>query len=231
MAANNRQRTNDAFLFPDFPIDDLVIRPPSHVVEGIFGIPDIEGSREPFINLTPNRGEWLRVCFDVDVDHVSTLKDSNGVPRAFKLTFHVEAEQEEFMRKVNKRFHKLFLESLQGRGQPIPKVEWRPILTEKEGMAPYFSAKVNLRETAIKIYDSTAEQKLRVFHRAGGPGTGWDVVKDFRFCNARAKLVCAPARVWLKEGKAGVAFEASLLVVEETRPRPAVNDCFGENDL
>ena len=94
MAANNRQRTNDAFLFPDFPIDDFVIRPPSLVVEGIFGIPDIEGSREPFINLTPNRGEWLRVCFDVDVDHVSTLKDSNGVPRAFKLTFHVEAEQE-----------------------------------------------------------------------------------------------------------------------------------------
>ena len=64
------------------------------------------------------------------------------------------------MRKVNKRFHKLFLESLQGRGQPIPKVEWRPILTEKEGMAPYFSAKVSVRETAIKIYDSTAEQNL-----------------------------------------------------------------------
>ena len=51
------------------------------------------------------------------------------------------------MRKVNKRFHELFLESLQGRGQPIPKVERRPILAEKEGMAPYFSAKVNLRET------------------------------------------------------------------------------------
>ena len=128
------------------------------------------------------------------------------------------------MHKVNKRFHKLFLVNLHGRGHPIPKVEWRPILTEKEGMAPYFSAKVNLRETAIKIYDATAEQKMRV-------GTGWDFVKDFRFCNARAKLVCAPARVWLKEGKAGVAFEASLLVVEETRQRPAVNDCFGENDL
>ena len=78
MAANNGQRKT--FLFPDFPIDDLVIKPPSHVVEGIFGIPDIEGSREPFINLTPNRGEWLRVWFDVDVDHVSTLKDSNGAP-------------------------------------------------------------------------------------------------------------------------------------------------------
>ena len=67
MAANNRQRTNDASLFPDFPIDDLVIRPPSHVVEGIFGIPDIEGPREPSINLTQNRGEWLRVLFEVDV--------------------------------------------------------------------------------------------------------------------------------------------------------------------
>ena len=88
------------------------------------------------------------------------------------------------MRKVNKRFHKLFLESLQGRGQPIPKVEWRPILTEKEGMAPYFSAKVNLRETAIKIYDSTATQKMRV-------GVGWDFVKDVRFFMPGPSL-CAP---------------------------------------
>ena len=224
MAASNRQRMSEAFLFPDFPIDDLVIRPPSHVVEGIFGIPAIEGLCEPFINITPNTGELLRVCFDVDVDHVSTLKDSNSVPRAFKLTFHVEAEQEAFLHKVNKQFHKLFLENLQDRGRPIPKVEWRSILTEKEGMAPYFSAKVNMRETAIKIYDPTAEQKMRV-------GTGWDFVKDLRFCNARAKLVCVPARVWQTEGKAGVAFEASLLVVEEARQRPAVNDCFGEDDL
>ena len=62
-------------------------------------------------------------------------------------------------------------------------------------------------------------------------GMGWDFVKGSRCCYVRAKLVRAPARVWHKEGKAGVAFEASLPVVEETRQRPAVNDCFGENDL
>ena len=44
-------------------------------------------------------------------------------------------------------------------------------------------------------------------------------------------LCVCPGQVWHKEGKGGVAFEAPLLVVEETRQRPAVNDCFGENDL
>ena len=82
-------RTTDAFIYQDFPVDDLEIRPPSHVIEYLFGIPDIKGLREPFINLTPNKGEWLRTWFDIDVDHISTLKDNNGVPRAFKLVVGV----------------------------------------------------------------------------------------------------------------------------------------------
>ena len=43
----------------------------------------------PFICLTPTAGEWLRVCFDVDTNHVSTLKDDKGVPVAFKLVIDV----------------------------------------------------------------------------------------------------------------------------------------------
>ena len=87
-------RTTEAFYFKDFPVDDLEIRPPSHVVESLFGIPALKGVREPFINLSPNKGEWLRTCFDIEVDHISTLKDGNGVPRAFKLVVDVEGDQE-----------------------------------------------------------------------------------------------------------------------------------------
>ena len=80
------------------------------------------------------KGEWLRTCFDIEVDHISTLKDANGVPRAFKLVVDVEGDQETFMEKLNKQFHRIFLESLQERGGSIPKVEWHPILMEKKGV-------------------------------------------------------------------------------------------------
>ena len=148
MASNKAARESEAFLFSDFPIDDLVIKPPSHVVPGLFGIPDIQGLRQAFINLSPNKGEWLRVCFDVDVDHISTLKDSTGAPRAFKLVVDVAGEQEAFMNELSKNLHKLFLEELHRRGEPIPKVEWHPVVMEKKGMASSFSVKVNLREHA-----------------------------------------------------------------------------------
>ena len=139
MAANKTPRATEACLFQGLPVDDLEIRPPSHVLESLFGIPGVKGVREPFINRTPNKGEWLRTCFDIEVDHISTLKDSNGVPRAFKLVVDVEGDQEICMNKINKQFHKLFLESLQERGGSIPKVEWHPILMEKKVYASSLS--------------------------------------------------------------------------------------------
>ena len=92
--------TTEAFHFKDFPVDDLEIRPPSHVVESLFGIPGLRGLREPFINLPPHKGEWLRTGFDIDVDHISTLKDGNGVPRAFKLVVDVAGDQAIFMKQI-----------------------------------------------------------------------------------------------------------------------------------
>ena len=47
----------------------------------------------------------------------------------------------------------------------------------------------------------------------------------------RQNLRLPPVRIWHKEGKAGVALQASLLVVDESNQRPALSDCFGENDL
>ena len=76
----------------------------------------------------------------------------------------------------------------------------------------------------LKIQNSNADEKLRT-------GKGWDFIKDVRFANAKAKLAFAPVRIWHKEGKAGVALQASLLVVDESDQRPAWSDCFGENDL
>ena len=76
----------------------------------------------------------------------------------------------------------------------------------------------------LKIYNSNADEKLRT-------GKGWDFIKDVRFANAMAKLAFAPVRIWHKEGKAGVALQASLLVVDESDKRPALRACFGEDDL
>ena len=91
-------------------------------------------------------------------------------------------------------------------------------------MGSSFSVKVNLRETMLKLYNSTADRKLC-------NGKGWDFIKDVRFGDAKAKLAFAPIRIWHKEGKAGVALQASLLVAEETEQRPVLSDCFGEDDL
>ena len=76
----------------------------------------------------------------------------------------------------------------------------------------------------LKIYKSNAEETLRT-------GKGWDFIKYVRFANAKAKLAFAPVRIWHKEGKAGVALQASLLLVGESDRRPALSDCFGEDDL
>ena len=77
--------------------------------------------------------------FDIEVDHISTLKDGNGVPRAFKLVVDVEGDQDICVNKINKQFHKLFLESLEERGGPVPKVEWHPMPMGKRGVASPFS--------------------------------------------------------------------------------------------
>ena len=64
------------------------------VTKSVFSIPELKDTpRMPFVNLTPTAGEWLRVCFDVDIDHAPTLKDDKGVPVAFKLV----------MQKLDKR--------------------------------------------------------------------------------------------------------------------------------
>ena len=76
----------------------------------------------------------------------------------------------------------------------------------------------------LKICNSNADEKLRT-------GKGWDFITDARFANGKATLAFAPVRIWHKEGKAGVALQASLLVVDESDQRPALSDCFGEDDL
>jgi hypothetical protein len=78
---------------------------------------------------------------------------------------------------------------------------------EKAEHASSFSIKVSIRSTCIKIYDGT---KLT-------DGKGWEFVKDFPFQNAKTKVAFAPVRVWEKDGKAGVALEATMLVLQESR--------------
>ena len=183
----------------------MEIWPPNHVVESLIGIPGLKGLREPFINLSPNKGEWLRTCFDIEVDHISTLKDGNGVPRAFKLVVDVEGDQEIFMNKLNKQFHRVFLENLQERGGPIPKVEWHPVLMEKREVASSFSVKVNLRETMLKIYNSNADEKLRT-------GKGWDFIKGSDLQMPRQNLRLFPSGFGIKKERQEWLFKFCCLL-------------------
>ena len=167
----------------------------------------------PFVCLTPTAGEWLRVCFDVDTNHASTLKDDKGVPVAFKLVIDVKDKQEEFMLKLDKRLREL--------SALDAKIDWLPILMEKAEHASSFSIKVSMRNTCIKIFDG---KDLR-------DGKGWEFVKDLSFQNANAKVAFAPVRVWEKDGKAGVALEATLLVIQEGEIRTKMADCFSVDRL
>ena len=73
-----------------------------------------------------------------------------------------------------------------------------------------------MRNTCIKIYDGTKPTD----------GKGWEFVKDFPFRNDKAKTVFAPVRVWEKDQKAGVALEATMLVLQEGEIRTKMQDCF-----
>ena len=81
--------------------------------------------------------------------------------------------------------------------------------------------KVSMRNTCITIYDG---KELR-------GGRGWEFVKDLSFQNARAKVAFAPVRVWEKDGKAGVALEATELVIQEGEIRTKMADCFSLDKL
>ena len=167
----------------------------------------------PFINLTPTAGEWLRVCFDVDTNHASTLKDDKGVPVAFKLVIDVKDKQEEFMLKLDKRLRELSALDV--------KIDWLPILMEKAEHASSFSIKASMRNTRIKIYDGKEPRD----------GKGWEFVKDVHFQNTKTKVAFAPVRVWEKDGKAGVALEATMLVLQEGSVRTKMADCFSLDTL
>ena len=78
-----------------------------------------------------------------------------------------------------------------------------------------------MRNTCIKIYDG---KDLRV-------GKKWEFVKDLSFQSANAKLAFAPVSVWEKDGKAGVALEATELVIQEGEIRTKMADCFSVDKL
>ena len=96
MATDKKPRVSEAYSFQEFPLKKLGLKKPEFVTKSVFSIPELKDNvRMPFINLTPTAGEWLRVCFDVDTNHASTLKDDKGVPVAFKLVIDVKDKQEE----------------------------------------------------------------------------------------------------------------------------------------
>ena len=185
MAADKRPRIFEAYAFQDLPIEKLTLKKPNLVTKSVFYIPELKDSvrTAPFVNLTPTKGQWLRVCFDVDPDHVSTLTDDKGIPQCFKLIFDVDGEQEMFMNDLDKKLRELFA--------PKEGVDWFPLLLERAEHASSFGLKVSTRNTCIKIHDGT---KLI-------EGKGWDFIKDFPFQNAKAKVAFAPARVWEKMGR------------------------------
>ena len=214
MATDKKPRVSEAYSFQEFPLKKLGLKKPEFVTKSVFSIPELKDTpRMPFVCLTPTAGEWLRVCFDVDTNHASTLKDDKGVPVAFKLVIDVKDKQEEFMLKLDKRLREL--------SALDTKIDWLPILMEKAEHASSFSIKVSMRNTCIKIYDG---KDLR-------DGKGWEFVKDLSFQNARAKVAFAPVRVWEKDGKAGVALEATELVIQEGEIRTKMADCFTVDKL
>ena len=214
MATDKKVRVSEAYPYQEFPLKKLSLRKPDMVMRSLFSIPEIKDTtRRPFVNLTPTSGEWLRVCFDVEVEHASTLKDDKGVPVAFKLIFDALDKQEEFLQKMDKRFRELHA--------PKDGVDWYPILLEKAQHASSFSVRVSIKNTCIKIYDG------KTLH----DGKGWEFIKDFCFQNAKAKVACVPARDWEKDAKAGVALEATMLVLQEGEVRTKMADCFSVDKL
>ena len=109
------------------------------------------------------------------------------------------------MNKLNKQFHRVFLESLQERGGSIPKVEWHPILMEKRGYASSFSVKVNLRETMLKIYNSNADEKLRT-------GRGWDLSKMPDLLMPKQNLRLPPSGFGIKKERQEWLFKLRCLL-------------------
>ena len=122
-------------------------------------------------------------------------------------------KQEEFMLELDERLRGLF--------DPDVEIGWLPILLQKAEHVSSFAIKVSMRNTCMKIYNG---KELR-------DGKGWEFVKDPSFQNARAKVAFALVRVWVKDGKAGVALEATELVIQEGETHPKMTHCFSLDKL
>ncbi len=57
--------------------------------------------------------------------------------------------------------------------------------------------------------------RVELLNKSEHAGRSWEFIKDFPFQNAKAKVAFAPVRVWEKDGTAGVALEATMLVLQE----------------
>ena len=62
-------------------------------------------------------------------------------------------------------------------------------------------------------------------------GRGWTFVKDISFQNTNANFAFALVRVWEKDGKTGVAFAATELVIQACDMRTKMADCFSVDEL
>ena len=56
-------------------------------------------------------------------------------------------------------------------------------------------------------------------------------MKDFPFQNAKAKVAFVPARVWERDGKAGVEIEATMLMLQAGEHRGKMEDCVSLEEL
>ena len=73
MATDKKPRVSEAYSFQEFPLKKLGLKKPEFVTKSVFSIPELKDNvRMPFINLTPTAGDWLCVCFDVDMSASDT---------------------------------------------------------------------------------------------------------------------------------------------------------------
>jgi len=172
-------------------------------------------------NLTPN--DWLITRFGLDLsgnyEKPSFLggkaPERAGCPESLSLKVTLNTSQAEFLQKLD--------ETAQTALSDLMPAKWNPLVSPE-----YSQCKVSVVLAGDGLTKLVVVKDGKV-HR----GEGWEFLKSFetKFNHAEVKLVFRVRKVWHLAGKAGMALEATQLVLKPTE-RPVEEDAFGnDSDL
>lgn len=217
MAHAKRART-DVRSFAEISVDELKLRC-AHQTDKPVSV------RVPLgdFNLTPSG--WLSSKFGFDLNpkygkpsFLGGEKPEKSTSESLSMRIALDAETSTFFKQLDEKVSREYL--------IVQKAEWQSIVYEDSLFNGGSSIKVHVILTGAPLTKLTVVANGKVDR-----GEGWEFLKDYldkkvSFCNSEVKVCLRPRSVWYMDGKAGLSFDATRIVLR----LPVDVDPFGNDD-